>query len=186
MRVLQVWNSDVLDLKHLDCMMSVNTLCIHHNLEHSIVCKNKDLFVNFGNKILIDYKDYIQDRDINWWKPLLPYHQSQADFVRLEFAKIIPDLFYIDADVELYDIPEFVDNGKPYLGIWGNSIDFFIMYVNGNTQFFVDLLEKVKRFAPPIRWLIFMDFFSLRYRVGGNNIKTVNIISEKCYKRNWF
>jgi len=187
MRILQVWNNNLLEQRFRECMLSVNSVCTVKGIDHTIVCRNEELFNDFNNKVLINFDEFIKDMDIEWWKNLMGFHQSQSDLVRMEFAKTTADLFYIDADVELLSMPEFVSNGLPYLGKNGNGIDFFIFYVNGNAKFFEVLLKTVQSEEHfPRSWNIFMKYFAFNYRVGGNNIKKVNIIPKDTYKRNWF
>lgn len=187
MIALQVWNGLIIDERYLRCMASVNAICIKKNIQHVIVCRDAQLFSMLDDVKLVNYDEYMVGKDIDWWKNIITkYHQSQADFIRLDYAMKTPDLLYVDADVELFEIPEFAQDNKPYIGTENGWVDFFMMYVNGNTQFFVDLLNDVKKHLYPKSMLVFVDYFNRHYRPGSKNRDKINVFPADCYKRNWF
>jgi hypothetical protein len=86
--------------------------------------------------------------------------------------------------VELYTLPVFEKNNKPYFGMSFNYIDFFMLYGNGNSIFLKNLLTTIQKRSP--NDFVFMEYFSALYLENSRFIKTVNIIPKECYKRNWF
>lgn len=186
MQVLQVWNNDTLPDVFHGCIKTVYDLCCVNGLEYTMVCRRGDLFSDFSNAKIVNYDSFMEGKDIEWWRNILNRYESQADFVRLEYAKTTPDLFYIDTDVELKYIPEFQDNGKPYFGMYWNHINFHVLYVNRNTSFFVKLLDEMQKTHPPFDWLVFMRYFAIHYRKGLPKFNDVNIIPEDCCIQNNF
>jgi len=183
MKILQVWNNKILPENYKLCIKSVNDICRTQNIEHILVGNKKelfkDLFISF-----IPFQDCVSKYSTDWWEYMLNRHNTQADFIRLNFIIEDPEIFYIDADVELYTLPEFEKNGRPYFGMSFNYIDFFMAYGNENSLFFETLLNRIQKRSP--RSSVFMEYFSTLYVEKFPLIKTVNVISEKCYKRNWF
>jgi hypothetical protein len=185
--ILQVWNGASIDDSHLFCMSSIHQICLKDGLPYTLVCKHPELFNGFSDVQFIDFDEYLKGLDASWWEHLLGFHQSQSDLVRLEFAKTNGNILYVDADVELFYLPDFVDNGLPYIGKNGASIDFFLFYVNGNTLFFRELHDAVRFENPsPRSWGVFMEYFANNYRISKANYNKVNIFPIESYKRNWF
>jgi hypothetical protein len=184
MKILQTWNNKILPENFARCVKSVNDLCKTQGVEHIIVGNHRELFDGFNNITFIPFQGCISKYSTDWWERMLSGHTTQSDFVRLNFLIEDPEIFYIDADVELFAFPEFEKNGKPYFGMSFNYIDFFMVYGNGNAVFFKTLLNSIQKRSP--NPFVFMEYFSTLYFEKFPLFKTVNIIPTNCYTRNWF
>jgi len=117
-------------------------------------------------------KSYVLDTEEKY--PGLPYF-VQSNLMRLEMAVKVPDLFYIDSDVELFKIPDF-----PKVGPYMSTCDRFegvypaLFYVNNETSVFKRVLENYK-LVYNTRPLINLGFFTL-----------VNTIDTTAYKHYYF
>lgn len=101
------------------------------------------------------------------------FPQAKSDFLRLWYATKKPHLYYMDTDVRLFRVPEF-EAGKPYLGQFGRSVDFFMFYANERCDWFRELMERIERCNP---LSAFIPFLLADQRI----MKEVGVI-----ERRWF
>lgn len=98
------------------------------------------------------------------------------DRLVLDLARSMPEAAFIDADIELFKVPEIRPGAPGFIFEWNTPrIGFFL--VNENTQFFVDLQrEKTRRGIE--------DVFGYPNKLLRD--KAVAKISGECYRHNRF
>ena len=74
-----------------------------------------------------------------------------ADMIRLYYANVTPDLFYLDADFYLTALPEFPKSRKPYI----LRRDICMFYVNNEQQFFKNLFASIPTAISPTDYSIY-------------------------------
>jgi len=158
MNFLQIWIGKKPNKKILKCMETVidkvtdndtYTLISNKNFLSKIKTTNID-WINIeeyefkmmkSNKIIKMIIEFCRLNDNHF------YRSCRSDLIRLWEASRKNNLFYLDTDVELKKIPDFINNKIPYIaGIKRKrkiKKDYFIIYNNNNKKFFKELLSEI-------------------------------------------
>ena len=96
------------------------------------------------------------------------------DNLWLEMACITPNGVFLDADIDLYDIPELI-KGKPYFSINNKKPHIGYFIVNDCCDWFIKLLEEKKRRG-------IQDVYAFTNKLFINKIDEVYQIPDTSYK----
>ena len=89
----------------------------------------------------LDY-GYAKLNNNPWWTAYNTQNMFKADMIRLAWALDNQDLLYVDADVEFIASPTInYPPGTPIMGIYQGLQEFFLFYVNNNSNWFQDLID---------------------------------------------
>jgi hypothetical protein len=165
MKTIQMWR----DLEYPDelvqCAKSVISIVGKDN--YQLVCNSTELpkilgvpSINFDdeyNRVL----SIIGNR--KWWGDYCIKNYFMSDMLRLYYATQIKDLFYLDIDITLKQMPVFNKFSRPYL----MDRDFCMFYVNGRIDWFQNVINEVVK-TPPYPMCIFHYIISEMTLVSHN------------------
>lgn len=121
MNITQIWIGDSVPNKYQRCMDSVRAIYPDANVL----------------KVPLDPKYTCQNPET-----------VQCDVLRLEMACEDPNMLYLDCDIELLKPFEFdptTYGKKPYMEMYLDLLDTPLIYVNGRTDFYHNLLGYIHR-----------------------------------------
>ena len=149
MKTVQMWRNETYPEELISCLSQTIKTVGRDN--YTLLCNNQSLAdilevesLNFDKEY---YRILAKIDNPRWWRDYCTMNMYRADMIRLYYAKETPDLFYLDADISLYSLPDFTNPDLPYL-VDG---DFCMFYVNGRTDWFNQILDDVlKTTAKPM------------------------------------
>ena len=79
--------------------------------------------------------------NVAWWDAYCTENMFIADMLRLAWAITIPELLYLDADVELIGAPIITPGRIPGMGQTCGYQEFFLFYSDGAADWFQNLVD---------------------------------------------
>ena len=153
MKVIQLWRNEDYPPELLRCVESVLRFIDKDN--YTLICNNPEIAQRLGvNSKNFDeefYKILGLVDDWKWWSDYCTMNMARSNMIRLYYASQIPDLLYLDIDTVMLKMPEFKSVGKPYF--YNGDIGRF--YVNGQTEWFTNLLETITAQLAPVPFVIY-------------------------------
>ncbi len=178
MKTVQMWRDFNYPKELIACAKTVVNIVGKENYE--ILCTNPKIPKELGN---VRWKNFDEEyakaladqKNIDWWKTYCTTNYFKSDLIRLWYATRFPDLFYIDADIQLLYLPNLSRENVPYF----LQKDFCMFNVNGNIKWFEELIDAVTQ-NPSMPMIIF------HYLTGINCSDNRLNFPNDCCKRTFF
>lgn len=109
---------------------------------------------------------------------------KHSNFIRLYMATYIEDMFYVDTDAYIKEVPEFEDKTKPYISFYNvMKPNIGIFYNNNCFDFFRNYFEFIKLTIKEssCKYLSSGDFFRATIRKYCKHVNQCNQLDDKYF-----